>query len=85
VRSGEHVRICTIFDHAVANPKVTYAHDAIMTLSYPKVLDLTELGLYIGKATPKQVISEREGTYMEYSINLRTIRFGQSRNLFFHL
>jgi hypothetical protein len=75
----------TIFNHAVANLKVTYAHDAIITLSYPNVLDLTELGLYIGKAAPKKVISEREGAYIEYSINLRTIRFRQPRDLFLQL
>ena len=75
----------TIFNHAVANLKVTYAHNAIMTLSYPNILDLTELGLYIGKAAPKKVISKKEGAYMEYSINLKTIRFGQSCDLFFQL
>jgi hypothetical protein len=63
----------TVFNHAVANLKVTYAHDATMTLSYPNFLDLTELGLYIGKAAPKKVTSEREGAHVEYSINLRTI------------
>ena len=75
----------TVFNHAVANLKVTYAHDAIITLSYPKILDLTEPGLYIGKATPKKVKSEAECAHLEYSINLRTIRFGQSRDLFFQL
>jgi hypothetical protein len=77
--------LSTIFNYAVANLKVIYAYDAIIILSYPNFLDLTELRLYIGKAAPKKVTSEREGTYIEYSINLRTIRFRQSRDLFLQL
>lgn len=75
----------TVFNHAVANLKVTYAHDAVMTLSYPNALDLTELGLYINKAVPKIIIIKRTEAYMEYSINLRTIWFGQLRDLFFRM
>ena len=43
----------TVFNYTIANLKVIYAYDAIIILSYLIVLDLTELGLYIGKVTPK--------------------------------
>lgn len=66
----------TVFNHAVANLKSTYAQKAILTLTYPDLLELTELGIYIDKAKPTKASCGREGTYMEYSINLRTIQYG---------
>jgi hypothetical protein len=65
--------LSTIFNYAITNLKVIYAYNAIIILSYLNILDLIELGLYISKATPKKVISKREGAYIEYSINLKTI------------
>ncbi len=44
----------TVFNHAIANLKITYTHNAIMKLSYPNVLNLTKLRVCIGKAAPKK-------------------------------
>jgi hypothetical protein len=72
----------TIFNHAVANLKSTYAQKATLKLRYPDALELTELGTYINKGKPVKVFGEQGGTYMEYSINLRTIQYGQTRDFF---
>lgn len=64
-----------IFNYAIANLKVIYAYNAIITLSYPNFLDLIKLKLYIGKVAFKKVISKRKGAYIKYFINLKIIRF----------
>lgn len=63
----------TVFNYTVINLKVIYAHDTIIILNYLKNLNLTKLKLYINKAAPKKVKSKAEGTYIEYSINLKII------------
>ena len=72
----------TVFNHAVANLKSIYAQKATLTLRYPDTLELTELKTYIDKAKPVKVSSRQRGTYMEYSINLRTIQYGQLHDFF---
>jgi hypothetical protein len=72
----------TSFNHTIANLQSIYAQKATLTLTYPDVLRLTELGIYINKAEPVEASRGRSGTYMEYSIDLRTIQYGQSRDFF---
>jgi hypothetical protein len=72
----------TIFNHAITNLQSTYAQKATLTLTYLDALELTELGIYINKAKPIEVSHGTEGTYVEYSIDLRTIQYGQSRDFY---
>jgi hypothetical protein len=74
-----------VFNYTIANLKPTYAYKAILILSYPNTLDLTEPGLYISKAALKNILSNRKRAYIEYSINIRIIYFRQLRDLFFLL
>jgi hypothetical protein len=69
----------TIFIHAVANLQSTFARRAVLNLTYPSLLGLEETGIYIGKRKP---ISIASGYTREYTIDLNTLQYGQSREYY---
>jgi hypothetical protein len=69
----------TVFIHAVANLQSTFARQAILNLTYPSIVGLEEMGIYINKRKPMSIES---GNAMEYTINLNTLQYGQSREYY---
>jgi hypothetical protein len=69
----------TVFIHAVANLQSTFARQAVLNLTYPSILGLEETGIHVNKRKPMSIES---GNMMEYTINLNTLQYGQSRDCY---
>lgn len=74
--------IGTVFVHAVANLQATFATGATLTLTYPKSMELQEVGEQtVVKQQPEEAGSRSRGQ-TTLKIPLGNLQFGQSRDVF---
>ncbi|KAG8424013.1 hypothetical protein J3458_000853 [Metarhizium acridum] len=77
--------IGTVFVHAVANLQATFATAATLTLTYPKYMEIHEVGAQtVVKQLPEEV-GTQSSRQMALQIPLGSLQFGQSRDVFLRI
>ncbi|KIE01694.1 U-box domain-containing protein, partial [Metarhizium majus ARSEF 297] len=77
--------IGTVFVHAVANLQATFATAAALTLTYPKSMEIHEVGAQtVLKQLPEEV-GPQSSRQMALQIPLGSLQFGQSRDVFLRI
>ncbi|KAH8885410.1 hypothetical protein GQ53DRAFT_728852 [Thozetella sp. PMI_491] len=71
--------IGTVFVHAIANLQSTFATEAVLRITYPKHLEISET---TGPAVHREAVKDSGEDHSELTIRLGSLHYGQSRDIY---